>query len=100
MGGNIELTLIPFNARAEDRLYSNAGYPRGANDHVLAWVYLRNRDIDKFFGGCIGHELFAVPLLEVLNGGKAHFFFMSAIESDMNNVFAGSSRHFTSWILE
>lgn len=88
--------LIAFDAGVKNRLYANGGDAGRADDHVFARIDLRNWDVDKFFGGCLGHELIAIPFLKILDGREADFFFVPTVESDVDDVFAGSSRHFTS----
>ena len=90
--------LVPFNAGIEDGLYSDAGDTGRPNHHVFAGVNFRNGHVDEFFGGGFGHELIAVPLLKVLNGGEADGFLVPTIESDMDDIFARSSRHFMRWV--
>ena len=90
-------SLVSFNAGVEDGFYANASDSGRANDHVFAGVDFGNRDVDKFFGGCLGHELVAVPFLEFLNGSEADLFFVPTIEGDMDDVFAGRSWHATTW---
>ena len=85
---------VAFDAGAKYRLYANSGNAGGADDDVLARVDFGYGYVDKFFGGGFGHEFVAVPLLEVLNSGKADFFFVATIEGDMDNVFARGSWHF------
>ena len=90
----VKMASVSFDAGAKYWLYANSGNARGANDHILARVDFGYGYVDKFFGGGFGHELVAVPLLEVLNSCKADFFFVATIEGDMDNVFARSSWHF------
>ena len=85
--------LIPFYAGVEDRLYSDSCNAGGANDHIFARVNFRNGNVDEFLSGSFGHQLGAVPLLEVLNGGETNFFCVPTIEGHVDDVFVGSSGH-------
>ena len=89
----LDSVSIPFDAGAKDGLNADGSDAGGANDHVFAGVDFGNGDVDKFFGGGFGHEFGAVPLLEVLNGGETDLLGVPTIESHVDNVFAGSSRH-------
>jgi len=85
--------LVPFYAGAENRLYSNGGHAGGPNYHIFARINFGNGNVDKFFGSGFGHEFGAVPLLKVLNGGETNLLGVTTIESHMDYVFVGRSRH-------
>jgi len=85
--------LVPFYAGVEDGLYADSSNAGGTNDHVLAGVNFWDGDVNELFGGGFGHELGAVPLLKVLNGGETDLLGVPTIEGHVNDVFAGSSRH-------
>ncbi len=85
--------LISFYTGAKNGLYANSGNARGANDHIFTRIDLGDRNVDKFFGSRLGHEFGAVPLLEVLDCGETNLLGMTTIESHVNYVFVGRSRH-------
>ena len=88
-----EAASVSFDAGAEYGFYADGGDAGGADDHVFAGVYFGDGDVDEFFGGGFGHEFVAVPLLKVLDGGEADFFFVATVEGDVDYVFAGCSWH-------
>ena len=95
MGARCDIaSLIPFYAGVKDGFYADARHARGSNHHILTGIDLGNRNVDEFFGSGFWHELIAVPLLKFLDSRETDGFFVPAVEGDMYNVFARSSRHF------